>query len=56
MNTHFSHAYQQRFSGIERLYGHCALILFLQAHICVIGMGGGDRLCFFKRNVGVSTI
>ncbi|OCG17619.1 tRNA cyclic N6-threonylcarbamoyladenosine(37) synthase TcdA [Gilliamella sp. App6-5] len=37
MNTE---SYLQRFSGIARLYGESALQCFLQAHICVIGIGG----------------
>lgn len=33
-------AYQQRFSGIARLYGQQALSFFQQTHIAVIGIGG----------------
>ena len=40
MTVSFSDAYMQRFSGIARLYGHQALGVFSQAHVCVIGIGG----------------
>lgn len=32
--------FDRRFSGIARLYGAAALARFLQAHVCVIGVGG----------------
>jgi tRNA threonylcarbamoyladenosine dehydratase len=37
---HFSEAYYRRFSGIARLYGEQALTNFMNAHVCVIGIGG----------------
>ncbi|MBW7981411.1 tRNA cyclic N6-threonylcarbamoyladenosine(37) synthase TcdA [Enterobacillus tribolii] len=40
MTISFSDGYQQRFSGIARLYGQDALEVFSQAHVCVIGIGG----------------
>lgn len=40
MSEQFSEGYQQRFSGIGRLYGQNALRLFARSHICVIGIGG----------------
>jgi len=40
MNSPFSQAYYQRFSGIARLYGEHALIQFQQSKICIIGIGG----------------
>jgi len=40
MNTVYSDAYLQRFSGIARLYGLDALNVFSQAHVCVVGIGG----------------
>ncbi|NIG87798.1 tRNA cyclic N6-threonylcarbamoyladenosine(37) synthase TcdA [Serratia symbiotica] len=40
MSTTYSAAYLQCFGGTARLYGHPALALFAQAHICVIGIGG----------------
>jgi len=36
----FTESYQQRFSGIGRLYGNKALHLFNQSHVCVVGIGG----------------
>ncbi|WP_018690762.1 tRNA cyclic N6-threonylcarbamoyladenosine(37) synthase TcdA [Algicola sagamiensis] len=33
-------AYEHRFGGIARLYGHKALAIFREVHICVIGIGG----------------
>lgn len=33
-------AWRQRFSGIERLYGQQAAEYFVEAHFCVIGIGG----------------
>ena len=33
--------YQLRFAGIGRLYGVQALDYFQQAHVCVVGIGGG---------------
>lgn len=35
-----SDSYQQRFSGIGRLYGEDALALFARSHVCVVGIGG----------------
>ncbi len=35
-----SDAWQQRFGGTARLYGHSALRVFAKAHICVAGIGG----------------
>lgn len=35
-----SESYQQRFSGIGRLYGQQALGVFSQSHVCVVGIGG----------------
>jgi tRNA A37 threonylcarbamoyladenosine dehydratase len=32
--------FDRRFGGIARLYGAAALARFLQAHVCVIGVGG----------------
>ena len=32
--------FDQRFSGIQRLYGKAALDRFRQAHVCVVGIGG----------------
>lgn len=40
MSVNYSEAYWQRFSGIARLYGQEALVLFSQAHVCVVGIGG----------------
>ncbi len=40
MSLILSDTYQQRFSGIARLYGQDAQHLFANAHICVIGIGG----------------
>ncbi|ORJ25261.1 tRNA cyclic N6-threonylcarbamoyladenosine(37) synthase TcdA [Rouxiella badensis] len=40
MAAEYSEAYQQRFGGTARLYGHQALALFSAAHVCVIGIGG----------------
>lgn len=40
MSLMLSDAYQQRFSGIARLYGQDAQHLFANSHICVIGIGG----------------
>lgn len=37
---HLSDAWNQRFSGIARLYGQDALSAFAKANICVIGIGG----------------
>lgn len=39
-NSHLTASYQQRFSGIGRLYGQRALALFARSHVCVIGIGG----------------
>lgn len=36
----FPEAYYRRFNGIARLYGEQALINFMNAHVCVIGIGG----------------
>lgn len=38
--THYSPSYQQRFSGIARLYGSFALDALSQAHFVVVGLGG----------------
>ncbi len=35
-----SEDYKQRFGGIERLYGRKALSIFVESHVCVIGIGG----------------
>lgn len=32
--------YEQRFSGIRRLYGHVAADLITASHVCIIGVGG----------------
>jgi tRNA A37 threonylcarbamoyladenosine dehydratase len=40
MSEPFSDSYQQRFSGIGRVYGQRALRLFHDSHICVVGIGG----------------
>ncbi|MBP9643027.1 MAG: tRNA cyclic N6-threonylcarbamoyladenosine(37) synthase TcdA [Budvicia sp.] len=40
MSVGYSEAYLHRFSGIARLYGQPALMLFSQANVCVIGIGG----------------
>lgn len=37
--------YQQRFSGIQRLYGDTASQILQQAHVCVIGIGGVGSWC-----------
>lgn len=38
--THYSPSYQQRFSGIARLYGENALKALSTAHFVVVGLGG----------------
>ena len=35
-----SDTYQNRFGGIERLYGAGTLAILQQAHVCVVGIGG----------------
>ena len=35
-----SDSYQNRFSGIDRLYGKGALEILRQCHVCVVGIGG----------------
>ncbi|AMP01628.1 dinucleotide-utilizing enzymes involved in molybdopterin and thiamine biosynthesis family 1 domain protein [Collimonas arenae] len=35
--------FDRRFGGIGRLYGAAALSRFLQAHVCVVGVGGSVR-------------
>lgn len=35
-----SDSYQNRFGGIERLYGTGTLAILRHAHVCVVGIGG----------------
>ncbi|MDQ3617998.1 MAG: tRNA threonylcarbamoyladenosine dehydratase [Pseudomonadota bacterium] len=39
-NTAYDSSWQERFGGIDRLYGHGALACFADCRIAVVGMGG----------------
>lgn len=57
MSLMLSDAYQQRFSGIARLYGRDAQHLFANSHICVIGIGGvGSWVAEALARTGIGSI
>src|SRR5690606_38435125 len=39
-NPPLTDSYENRFGGIDRLYGRGALAILRQSHVCVVGIGG----------------